>query len=80
MDSFDKSFTDAIKKKLANRLNRKLTDIETSAFSLVRSGIAYEMIMDYISDNNESIEVLEKYVASVVKEYQVILGRNTTRF
>jgi hypothetical protein len=70
MDSFDKSATKAIKKKLVNRLGRKLTDIEEQTFSMVRSGIAYEMIMDYISDMKKSKEDIESYVINVAKEYQ----------
>ena len=76
MDSFDISATKAIKKRLASRHSRKLTDIEEQTLSIARSGIAYEMIMDYISDMEKSKDELESYVTSVVKEYQDYLSKN----
>lgn len=68
MNDFDKSFTKAINKKLQNRLNRDLTKLEIDAFTMSRSGIAYEMIMEYISDERKDKAENEKYVTSVVEE------------
>ena len=68
MDSFDKSFIAEIMKRLKTRLGRDLTASELSTFSRKRSGMAYEMIMDYISDESKSREAIEEYVKNVVEE------------
>jgi len=59
MDDFDRSFTKAILTKLKERLKRELTATEIIAFTLQRSGIVYEMIMDYISDERKSKDDIE---------------------
>lgn len=69
MTDFGKSFTNAITEKLRNRLlSRDLTDLEMNAFTTRRSGIAYEMVMDYISDEEKNKAEIEKYVSSVLEE------------
>ncbi len=69
MDDFDKTFTDSILNKLGQTLKRDLTDLEIKVFSLKRSGLAYEIIMDYISEDTKPKDELEKYVMKVVEEY-----------
>ena len=68
MNNFDKTFTKAIVSKLTERLERELTELERKIFTLKRSGIAYEMIMDFISDIEKTKTEIEKYVKSVIKE------------
>lgn len=68
MSDFDDSFIIAITNKLKLRLNRNLTKAEMDAFTIRRSGIAYEMIIDFISDESKSKGEIEKYVESVVEE------------
>ena len=68
MDDFDRSFTESIASKLTLRLGRNLTQDESDAFRRARSGIAYEMIMDYISDEKKSKKEIEDYVESVTNE------------
>jgi len=68
MTDFDKSYTKAIIEKLKIRLSRDLTNLEMDAFTIRRSGIAYEMMMDYISDEEKNKAEIEKYVSSVVEE------------
>ncbi|MEZ5009531.1 MAG: hypothetical protein R2753_15405 [Chitinophagales bacterium] len=68
MTDFDKSFTKAITEKLKIRLGRDLNSLEIEAFTRIRSGIAYEMMMDYISDAKKDKTEIEKYVSSVVEE------------
>lgn len=68
MDDFDKKFTESIVSKLTNKLGRNLTKDETNAFRRARSGIAYEMMMDFISDEEKSIKEIEDYVESVTIE------------
>ncbi|RXQ91012.1 hypothetical protein EO244_12985 [Ancylomarina salipaludis] len=68
MTNFDNSFIKAIVDQLKLRLNRSLTKSELDAFSIKRSGIAYEMIMDFISDEQKSKLEIEKYVEAVVEE------------
>ncbi len=70
MDDFNKTFTNSILKKLRQTLKRDLTDLEIKVFSLKRSGIAYEMIMDFISKDTISKYELENYVKKVVRENQ----------
>jgi hypothetical protein len=68
MDSFDKNFAKAIVSKIRTRLDRDLTELENKAFALQRSGIAYEMIMDFLSDEQKTKYEIEKYVESIIKE------------
>jgi hypothetical protein len=68
MNDFDKNFTTAIVKKLKTRLERNLSAEEEQAFKIRRSGLAYEMILDFVSDDGKTKAELEKYVANVVDE------------
>jgi len=68
IDELDENFIKAIIEKLKERLERNLTKEEFNVFTLQRSGIAYEMIMDYISDKELSKTEIESYVQKVVKE------------
>lgn len=64
----DNAIADIIS-NLEKILHRQLTSIEIEVFSMHRSGIAYEMINDYITDLRKSKEEIEKYVVNVVDEY-----------
>jgi hypothetical protein len=68
MEDFDSNFTNAIVNELEKRISRKLTSIELKAFTLRRSGIAYEMMMDFISDARKTKDEIEEYVESVIEE------------
>lgn len=68
MGDFDSNFTTAIVDELEKRLLRKLTKAEMNAFTLKRSGLAYEMMMDFISDDSLTQLELEKYIEGVVAE------------
>lgn len=68
MEEFDQNFTKVIIHKLKTRLERELSNNEYKVFTQPRSGIAYEMILDFISDEDKSRNDIEKYVNSVVKE------------
>lgn len=68
ISEFDKGHTKEIVKRLEKNLNRKLADHERKAFTKVRTGIAYEMIIDYISDPDLSSADLEQYVINVTAE------------
>jgi len=68
MADFDSNFIKAIVDELEKRLSRKLTKAETEAFTLKRSGLAYEMMMDFISDDSLTELELEKYIKEVVAE------------
>lgn len=68
MDDFDKSFTKEIVLRLTKRLGRRLTSQENEAICQTRSGIAYEMMMDYISDSRKTNKEIEEYVESVTRE------------
>ena len=68
MTDFDQSFTKAITEKLKIRLSRDLTNLEMDAFTIRRSGIAYEMMMNYISDEEKNKAEIEYYVSSVMEE------------
>jgi len=67
MSSFDSNFTKQIIITLEAKLERELTKKERSVFSMKRSGIAYEMILDYISNDNLAKNELIDYVKSVVE-------------
>ena len=68
MGDFDSNFTAAIVDELEKILSKKLTKAELNAFTLKRSGLAYEMIMDIISDDSLTQLELEKYIERVVAE------------
>jgi len=67
-DVFDKNFRSVILDTLKEKLGRNLTPEEIETFSMPRSGIAYEMILDFISDQEKSKIDIEKYVYNVVLE------------
>lgn len=80
MGNFDKRFPEAIVQKLRIRLGRSLTNDEFDAFNQVRSGIAYEMMMDYISHEEKSKTEIENYVETVTIDHKKTLrnsGENT---
>jgi len=68
IDELDKNFIKEIIEKLKERLERNLTKEEFDVFSLQRSGIAYEMIIGFISDRELSKTEIESYVQKVVEE------------
>ena len=68
MDEFDKNYIKAIIGKLKERLERNLSKAELNTFSILRSGIAYEMILDFISDQDKSKKEIQNYVQNVVGE------------
>ncbi|GAB3532994.1 hypothetical protein GCM10027443_17610 [Pontibacter brevis] len=79
LDELDKNFTAAILKALEEKLGRTLSATEWQVFSMPRSLMAYETILDYITDNDKTQEAIEKYVENVVKEYQVVINSNENR-
>lgn len=68
MDNLDKTFTEEILQTLKNILGRDLTAIEVAVFTQKRSLLAYEMILDYISDDFKAKQDIEEYVNKVVGE------------
>ncbi|WP_205503438.1 hypothetical protein [Rufibacter psychrotolerans] len=70
MDLLDKGFQEAILSKLEERLQRNLSRSEQITFSKKRTLMAYEMILDHISDDTLSKEDIEKYVQAVIDEFQ----------
>ena len=68
MSGFDSNFIKQIITILEEKLGRELTTKEKDVFSIKRSGIAYEMILDYISNDSLSKDKLEDYVTSVLQE------------
>jgi len=79
LGELDKNFTAAILKALEEELGRTLSATERQVFSIPRSLVAYEMILDYITDNDKTQEAIEKYVENVVKEYQVVINSQENR-
>lgn len=79
LDELDKNFIAAILKALEEKLRRTLTATERQVFSMPRSLMVYEMILDYITDNIKPHEVIEKYVENVVKEYQDFINSKEKR-
>lgn len=79
MNDFDRSFTESIVSKLTLRLGRSLSQDESSAFRRVRSGVAYELMMDYISDEEKSKKQIEDYVESVTIENKNITNNETIK-
>ncbi len=67
-EKLDKYFIKEIIEKLKKRLERNLTVEELNTFNLQRSLMAYEMILDYISDKELSKKEIENYVQEVVSE------------
>jgi len=68
MEDIDRNFINTIIEKLKERLGRNLTKEEFNVFTLQRSLLAYEMILDFISDNKESAKEIELYVRKVIEE------------
>lgn len=56
MDNLEKTFITAILKSLDKRLDRNLSKDEIEAFSIPRSYIAYEMILDFLKDESKSMD------------------------
>ena len=56
--------------KLSERLNRELSKNERDAFSTPRSYMAYEMMIDFVSDLDKDVNKLEDYVKSVTMEVE----------
>tara|TARA_R100000935_G_C2830213_1_gene164611 strand:- start:916 stop:1512 length:597 start_codon:yes stop_codon:yes gene_type:complete len=67
-DELDENFIKAIIEKLKDRLERNLTSEEYNVFTKQRSEIAYEMILDYLSDKELSKLEIESYVQKVIEE------------
>lgn len=65
---FDSNFTNSIVNELEKRISRKLTNKELEVFTIRRSWIAYEMMLDFICDDRKSKDEIEKYVQSVIDE------------
>ena len=68
MNEFEKNTRKVILEKLKQKLERNLTKEEFNTFSLKRSGIAYEMIINFISNKELSKKEIESYVQKVVEE------------
>ncbi|MCG8577022.1 MAG: hypothetical protein MI810_19230 [Flavobacteriales bacterium] len=68
MSKLDDSFIKSLLTELKKRLNRELTPSEIKAFSKKRSAMAYEMMLDFITDETKTTQNLEDYVASVVND------------
>ena len=79
LDELDKNFTAAILKAMEEKLGRALSATERQVFSMPRSLMAYEMILDYITDNDKTKEEIEKYVEGVTKEYQDVIKSKEKR-
>ena len=69
MNSFDSSVTDQIITLLKGWLDRQLTNIGIETFKLLRSGMAYELIIGTL-ESPSSIEQLENYLRNVKDEYK----------
>lgn len=66
-DHIDERMTDVIVHVLEERLGRSLLPNEKNVFTTRRSLMAYEMIIDHISDDEQTKDQLEEYVHSVMK-------------
>ena len=53
---------------MKSRLGRELEPDEINVLSIQRSGIAYEIILDFISDEDKSKNELENYLKNIKKE------------
>ncbi len=60
--------TNTIIQTLTQRLNRPLKQNELEAFSIDRTPSAYQLMLDYVNDNEKSVVELEMYVAFIVDE------------
>ncbi len=67
-ENLDEYFIKEIIERLKKRLDRNLTVEELNTFKIQRSLMAYEMILDYISDKKLSKKEIENYVQEVVSE------------
>jgi hypothetical protein len=67
-NEFHENATNQIKTILESKLKRKLTYYEEKIFSIERSGIAYEMILDTINNSSNNEELI-RYTENVSYEY-----------
>lgn len=70
MDNLQYNFIAKIQEILKKRLGRELNKEEVEAFSLSRSYIAFEMMLDFLNDGSKSQSEISKYVDSVINEYK----------
>ena len=70
MDNISNKMVKVILDKLSERLNRELSKNERDAFSTPRSYMAYEMMIDFVSDLDKDVNKLEDYVKSVTMEVE----------
>ena len=70
MDNLENNFVTKILSTLKVRLGRELNKDEIEAFSISRSYMAYEMILDDLNDDSKSQSEISNYVENVIKEYK----------
>ena len=70
MDNLENNFVTKILSTLKVRLGRELNKDEIEAFSISRSYMAYEMILDGLNDDSKSQSEISNYVENVIKEYK----------
>ena len=70
MDNLENNFVTKILSTLKVRLGRELNKDEIEAFSISRSYMAYEMILDDLNDHSKSQSEISNYVENVIKEYK----------
>jgi hypothetical protein len=73
MERFNKLAIKIIAEKLTEKFNRQLTFKEMRSFWLIRSAKAYEAIIDYITDTNNSIKDIELYIQHMLMQYVYII-------
>ncbi len=69
MERFNKLAIKIIAEKLTEKLNRQLTFKEMRSFWMIGSAKAYEAIIDYITDANNSIKDIELYIQDMLMQY-----------
>ena len=70
MDNLENNFVTKILSTLKVRLGRELNKDEIEAFSISRSYMTYEMILDDLNDDSKSQSEISNYVENVIKEYK----------
>ena len=70
MDNLENNFVTKILSTLKVRLGRELNKDEIEAFSISKSYMAYEMILDDLNDDSKSQSEISNYVENVIKEYK----------
>ncbi|RYD76805.1 MAG: hypothetical protein EOP53_14045 [Sphingobacteriales bacterium] len=75
MDEFDKGAIKIILSSLRERLGRELKIEEEQVFSAPRSGMAYEMIIGFITDLEKPKNEIEFYITNVVSQHNDLLKR-----